>query len=256
MKANIVLLAAGFGSRLRPLTEKTPKPLVRIGPKCLLDWNLDLVRAAGFSSVFVNTHYLSEKVEQHLKSISDLEISVSHEPEILDTGGAIKNLENRFDEDTVVTLNSDALLGRDFPLRRIIQAHLDSRDGRVATLVVRKDPQADLYGALQIDASGRVSRFLDSPPPTELRLENSQGNLEKVMYTGVSVLSRKLLQMMPPEGQAFSLTRATFAKAFSEGELLQSRLYSGYFCDVGTPERLEQARLAIGTEYFQGKSVA
>ena len=82
-----MLLAAGLGLRLRPITEKTPKPLVQVAGRTLIDLCLDRVAASGIGKAVVNTHYLAGQVEAHLKRRPDMEIVISHEPELLDTGG-------------------------------------------------------------------------------------------------------------------------------------------------------------------------
>ena len=184
--ADVVLLAAGFGKRLAPLTDLIPKPLIKVADKALIDWSLELVAAAGLKRVFVNTHYLAEKLHEHLSDNSryGVEIEFSDEDPILDTGGAIKNLEDRFTTETIITINSDALLGRDFPLREMLMLHEASTDGRLATLALRADPDAERYGAVCIEPDGRVCRFLGVDYLESL-------SYRTLMYMGVSILSRK-----------------------------------------------------------------
>ncbi|OVE80018.1 hypothetical protein BVY02_01625, partial [bacterium J17] len=106
---DVLLLAAGFGSRLRPLTENTPKPLIEVGSKTLIERHLEMLAESGVQRVIVNTHYRAEQLKKYLGDGSDwgLEIVVVHESEILDTGGAIKNIlpELRFEQ--LLTINSD-----------------------------------------------------------------------------------------------------------------------------------------------------
>lgn len=238
LQADVILLAAGFGKRLAPITESIPKPLVRVSGKPLIDWSLELLASAGVRRVFVNTHYLAEQIHEHLRDASRFGIAVefSHEDPILDTGGAIKNLEDRLSFETILTINSDALLGRDFPLRELLAEHQQSSDGRMATLALREDPDAKKYGEVCVNAKGQVCRFLGKE---YLKV----GACRSLMYTGVSVLSREILDYMPSKGSVFSLTQDTYVKLLENDRVIQSLCYAGYFCDVGTKERLEQAEV-------------
>lgn len=82
-----MILAAGEGRRLRPLTDHTPKPLISVGGKMMLDHALDQLAAVGIKRCVVNTHHLADQVQAHVKELSTMEVIVSHEPELLDTGG-------------------------------------------------------------------------------------------------------------------------------------------------------------------------
>ena len=128
--ADVLLLAAGFGKRLEPLTVNTPKPLLEVGDKPLIAWNLELIARSGFSRVFINLHHLGERISEFVGDGSHWGLSVEYSKEdpILETGGAIKNIEHKLREPYLITLNSDILLGPDFSLARILEAHCQAFD--------------------------------------------------------------------------------------------------------------------------------
>ena len=234
--AEVLLLAAGYGKRLRPLTDRVPKPLIEVGGKALLDWNLQMIARAGFRRVFINLFYLKDQIRNFVGDGSRwaLDIELVEESVLLDTGGAIKNIEPWLESDSLITVNSDILLGFDFSLREVWRAHRGHPAKPLVTMVLRPDINVEQYGAIEVDASGRVCGYLGKsfgsktvPPP--------------MMYTGVQVLSRDSLLSMPERGSVFSVTRDTHLKILTEGKAIASYIYYGYWSDLGTPERLVQA---------------
>lgn len=102
-----MVLAAGFGTRMRPLTLQKPKPLFEVGGRTMLDQTLDKLLAAGIKRAVVNCHYLADHIKTHLSQRKDMEIIISHETEILDTGGGIKNILHEFGNKPFFALNAD-----------------------------------------------------------------------------------------------------------------------------------------------------
>ncbi len=143
MKA--MILAAGLGTRLRPLTNTIPKPLLPIAGTPLIVWNLLLLKQHGFRDVVINLHHLGPMIEQALGNGSryGLRIIYSREPAILGTGGGIKRAEPHFSGESVLVLNGDTLVELD--LGALCAFH-QQRDA-VATLVLRKDPEAAQVGS-------------------------------------------------------------------------------------------------------------
>ena len=236
--ADVLLLAAGFGTRLRPLTDTVPKPLVEVGGKPLIDWNLELIASAGFSRVFINLHHLGGLIKEHVRDGNAWGLNVEYfeEDPILDTGGAIRNVEPAMAHDYLVTINSDILLGHDFDLRAVLDSHTAAAGGdAIATMVLRPDPDSKAYGEIGIDGTGRVCSFLGDP-------YGSSTVSQTLMYLGVQVLSRNVVDYMPARGSVFSITRDVYPRMLEAGEVVHSAVYTGYWNDVGTPERLAQAR--------------
>lgn len=238
--AEVLLLAAGYGTRLRPLTCTVPKALVEIGGRTLLDYSLERIARAGLERVFINVFHLKGEIRRYLSTAPNwgLEIVIVEEEILLDTGGAIRNIEPMLESEFLLTLNVDALFGGDFDLGRVLKAHAENGLAPLATLVLRPDPAAEKYGELGLDTQGRVTFFLG----------RSFGEIcnRGLVYTGVQVLSRGIFSHMPPRGTVFSITKDTHLSILGSGEVICGVIYEGYWSDVGTPERLEQARLDAG----------
>ena len=235
MKA--MILAAGLGTRLRPLTNTTPKPLLSVGGTPLIVWNLLLLRASGIQDVIINLHYLGSMIEEILGDGSrwDMQIAYSYEPELLGTGGGLKAAEEFFEGDSFLVMNGDTLIDLDLP--DFLAFH--HSQGGVATLVVRDDPHAEQWGAVESDALGRILRIngqgqdqVGSPPVAHTR-----------MFAGVHILHPSLLAD-DPKGKSFSIIDS-YTRALSEGSRLLGFVHAGYWSDVGTMERYSQAQADI-----------
>lgn len=235
VQADVLLLAAGFGKRLGRVTESLPKPLVRVRGRSLIERHLEDLSRAGFSRVIINLHYLGDMIREHLGDGSrwGLEIVYSPEDPILDTGGAIKNVQHLLRESVLITVNSDTLIGNDFSYEALIAAHLAAPHLPLATLVLRRDPRATSFGEVGIDNENRISYFIDTDVPGTTTAQRG------LLYTGIQAINPILLEKMPPAGTAFSITRDTYYAVLKEQQgALQGYLYGGYWSDVGTPERL------------------
>lgn len=109
-----LVLAAGFGSRLKPLTDHTPKSLVEVGGKPMIDRVIDQIKEQGINDIIVNTHYLANKIHDHLAKRGDVKITISHEPEILETGGGVLNVMQNIANEPLLVVSSDNVLGGEY----------------------------------------------------------------------------------------------------------------------------------------------
>lgn len=233
-RADVLLLAAGFGTRLRPLTDTLPKALVQVGGRTLLEWNLELLIKAGFSRVIINLHYLKDQIKDFLGDGSrfGIEVLYSEENPILDTGGAIKNIESLLQHDNLLTLNCDIMAGRDLPLMKLLHEHQTHPSQPLMTMMLRSDPQAKSFGTVGVDGHGRVVQFLGVE-------YFGQKPEEELMFLGAQVLRRSLLAQMPAAGSIFSVTKNTLVNVLGRGGYVHSVQYDGAWSDAGTPERLQ-----------------
>ena len=228
MKA--MLFAAGLGTRLRPLTDTLPKCLVPVNGRPMIDYPLLLLRHHGIREIVVNVHHHAERVEEYLGDGSRFGVDVvySREPVLLDTGGGLLGARSFLDQDTFVIINSDVLI--DLRLDETLRFHRER--GAAATLVLRKDPRAEVYGAIWTDAEGRIRKLLHHDAPGD-----GAGALEQYMFTGVHVVEPRIFRYM--EGpEPFSITRATYPRMLTGGEPLYGFPFDGDWQDLGTPERL------------------
>ncbi len=228
-----MLFAAGLGTRLRPLTDSLPKCLVPVNGRPMIDYPLLLLRYHGIREIVVNVHHFADRVEAYLGNGSrmDVEIAYSREETLLDTGGGLLGARRLLDDGTFVVINSDVLI--DLRLDEALRFHRQRR--AAATLVLRKDPAAEAYGAIWTDGRGVIGRFLDHNAP-----RRPSGALEQYMFTGVQVVEPDIFRYMDGTGP-FSITRSTYPAMLEAGERMCGFRFDGEWQDLGTPERLRDA---------------
>jgi NDP-sugar pyrophosphorylase family protein len=226
-----IVLAAGLGTRLRPLTDSTPKPLLDVGGRPMIAYPLLLLRSAGITEVLINLHHLGGQIREALGDGArfGLRISYSEENPILDTGGAVKNAEPFLAGDTFVVANADTIV--DLDLSAMLRFH--GARGGIGTMLLREDPEVARYGAIEVDADGRVRRFLGAPG-------DAGGQLTPLMYGGVWIFDPRVFEHMQPG--VFSLTRQLAPQLLRAGELLYGYRYEGYWRVLDTPAGLEAGR--------------
>lgn len=232
MKA--MVLAAGLGIRLRPLTDSTPKPLLPLGPYPLLMWNLLLLRQHGVEDVMINLHYLGKQIQQTLGDGSQwrMHLSYSYEPVLLGTGGGIKRVEEFFEGSPFLVLNGDTIV--DLDLSRLIECH--RKKEALATMALRDDPAVERWGVIETDEDDRVLRIHgkgrtageDKVPPL------------RRMFAGVHVLDPFMLRHVP-QGGCSSIIDA-YVWWLERGAMVAGYVFFGYWSDVGTPERYAQVQ--------------
>jgi len=224
MKA--VILAAGMGTRLSPLTQETPKALVKIGDETMLEIVLRRLAAAGADAFAVNAFHLADKIARFLEERADfgLDIRLSREETLLDTGGGLKKAAPLVADGRPFFIHNVDVLS-DIDLEALYRQHAAS--GALATL------------AVQNRASSRPLLF--SPDGHLL----SRGKTEGLAFCGVSVASPELMPRLTESG-AFSLSDAYVRIAAEGGDIRAFRCDGAYWQDVGTPEKLEQARKRLG----------
>ena len=241
MKAAV--LAAGLGTRMKPLTDICPKPLLPVLNRPLLGVVLAQLEAAGCFQVAVNTHHLADQVHDFLRAEPwGFLLSVSHEPEILGTGGGLRQLGEVLREGPFLAINADILT--DLDLAEVYRAH---QPEAVSTLVLHDCPA---YNNVWVKDGAVVS--IGAPPPGG----GVYGKYEKPLaYTGVQVVEQKMMDFLPPPGQPYNLVQA-WREAMAAGERLAYITVRGHFWqDLGTPEHYLAAhqRLLAGTSFKLGR---
>ena len=235
MKA--LVLSAGYGERLRPLTEKIPKPLLDAGGHPLIHYPLLMLRQAGIVDVAVNIHHLAAQIEHTLGSgeALGLRITYSPEPVLLGTGGPLLALRDYFGKEPFVLLNCDTILGLDLP--RMIAFHREH--ATLATFALRDGGDPEAYSRIEIDAGGRIRRmrllrgrargeFDDYPAGIEQELAAA---LKPYMYCGAMVCEPAILEMLP-KTPPFSLMGGLFAPIAAQGLPLSGYVDRSFFRTV------------------------
>lgn len=239
MKA--MVLAAGQGTRLRPVTDRMPKALVPLAGRPMIEYALLLLRHYGIREIIINLHHLGAQIESWLGDGQALGLIIrySKESELLDTGGGLLKAKPFLDDGSFIVINTDALI--DLNLAAVMAFHRDKN--AAATLVLRPDDDADRFGSMDIDQEARIRRFLQHHAPGR-----PAGPTRKLMFSGVQILEPKVFDYMGATGQKFSTTRETYPKMLIAGEPLYGFCFEGFWQDLGTPQRIQQAeeRLARG----------
>jgi NDP-sugar pyrophosphorylase family protein len=201
MKA--LVLAAGLGERARPLTEKTPKPMLEVGGRPLIHYPLAMLRRAGVTQVAINVHHLAGEIQRGLRDGKSLGIDITYSPEptLLGTGGPLNALRGYFSDETFVLANSDSIL--DLDLAAMIAFHRDR--GAIATIGLFKPSDETEREHIEIDRDARIHRMrliktrnplAYTDYPAELG-DIDAASLDWFMYPGVLVLEPAIFELIP-----------------------------------------------------------
>lgn len=232
MPGKAMVLAAGLGMRMRPLTNHMPKPLVAVGGKPLIDWSLDALARAGVEEVIVNVHYFSDMLIEHLSHRSHPRVIISDEREtLLDSGGGVAKALPHFGGQRFFLLNADTFWvdGEQSNLERLSLAW---DDARMDILMLLADPRY---------ASGHAGK-MDFVMKDGGALERATTADEAgYIYAGAAILHPRLFAGTPV--QAHSLNQH-FDRAQSEGRLFGLPL-DGHWLTVGTPDAIEPAEAVL-----------
>ncbi|MDD9965062.1 MAG: NDP-sugar synthase [Myxococcales bacterium] len=218
-----MLVAAGFGTRLRPLTDELPKPAVPVANRPLGTYALSHLAAAGVRDLVINTHHLAQALrrsfEPHVGVLTSTGGGVAyvHEPRILGTGGGVKNAWRPPREGPFVVMNAKLLFAPD--VAQLLAVHTAS--DALVTLVVRPMPPFAKFGPVDVDDEGRVRAVLAEP---------RNPSLQRCMFTGVYALSPRAHALLPDQGCLF---RNGIVAWLAAGERVMAVIDSGPFADVG-----------------------
>jgi MurNAc alpha-1-phosphate uridylyltransferase len=228
-----MVLAAGLGKRMRPLTATRPKPLIEVAGQSLLDHLLERLSAAGVEKAVVNVHYLADAVEAHLnKNAHGLDISISDERGLLlETGGGMVKALPLIDADPFLVVNSDNLwIDGPADTLKLLASHWDG--GKMdALLLLVPHARASNHGGrgdFHMDRTGRLRR-------------RQRSHVAPFVYTGIQMVSKRLLDGAP-EGP-FS-TNLLWDKAMEEGRCFGA-VHQGLWFDVGTPQAIKATELIL-----------
>jgi len=228
-----MVMAAGLGKRMRPLTATKPKPLIEVGGKPLLDHVLERLRAAGVKKVVVNVHYLADAVEAHLVTRAHgLEVEISDERQLLlETGGGLIHAEPLIDADPFIAVNSDNLwVDGPADTLKLLASHWDDSkmDALLLLVPLARAENHKGVGDFHMDRSGRLRR-------------RDRSHVAPFVYTGIQMVSKRLLRDAP-EGP-FS-TNILWDRAIEEGRCFGA-VHQGLWFDVGTPKSIPMTEAAL-----------
>jgi mannose-1-phosphate guanylyltransferase len=234
-----LILAGGKGTRLRPLTMHTPKPIVPIANRPLLVYQLELLRRAEVRDVILSLSYQPQKIEDKLLDGTDHRVRISYTVEAtpLGTAGAFRHAAGLIRETTVV-LNGHVLT--DLDLNEVIEQH--RQRAAAVTIVLAPVPDPTEYGLVETDESGQVRRFVEKPSPAEVTADT--------INAGIYILEPRVLDYIP-EGEPLMFEYDVFPKLLEAGEAFYSYTWHGYWRGIGSAPGYWQANMDVLAGRFQ-----
>src|SRR6476659_3999349 len=239
MKA--ILLAGGKGTRLRPLTIHTPKPIVPIFDRPFLHYQLDLLKQVpGIDEAILSLNYQPRRIEEIFGDGSESGLAIRYvvEPEPLGTAGAVRYAGESLHE-SVVVFNGDVLTQVD--LNAVIALHRERKAQATIVLTPVENPSA--YGLVETDAQGNIQRFLEKPNADEITCDT--------INAGIYILEPETFDRIPRD-VPWSIERSFFPSLIERGETFISYVYRGYWIDIGTPNKYMQ----VHRDIMDGRYVA
>jgi len=243
MKA--ILLAGGKGTRLRPLTIHTPKPIVPILERPFLHYQLDLLKhVPAIDEVILSLNYQPRRIEEIFGDGRDSGLSIRYvvEPAPLGTAGAVRYAGESLHE-SVVVFNGDVLTEID--LAAVVSLHRERKAKATIVLTPVENPAA--YGLVETDKDGNIRRFLEKPKPEEITCDT--------INAGIYVLEPDTFDRIPKD-TAWSIERSFFPSLIERHETFVAHVYRGYWIDIGTPEKYMQVHRDIMDGRFHAKPFA
>ena len=232
-----MVLAAGLGTRLRPLTDDRPKALVEIAGRTLLEITLDRLRRFGIREVIINVHHFADMMVEYLRAHDDfaMQLEISREDDLLlDTGGGLKKAAWFFDGDAEPFILHNVDIISTIDLHAMVRVHSESQ--ALATLAV-KDRKTSRY--LLFDESRRLcGRRAGIDGPTEIARPSD--HLEALAFSGIHVISPRLLQLLTEDG-VFSIINSYLRLSGAGENILGFRTDEFYWRDLGKPPSLVEA---------------
>jgi mannose-1-phosphate guanylyltransferase len=224
----VMLLAAGRGTRLGPLGLSLPKPLVPVCGYPAIRFGLAACARAGLSDVVINLHHLGDRLRQTLDdgSAAGVRIRYSVEPDLLGTGGGIANARPLLGPGRVLIINGKVVA--DVDLAAVLRGHVAAH--AEGTLVLRDDPDPRRWGAISVDATGRVVGILAARSPIP-----AQGPVTERMFTGIHIMEPALLDRLRPV--PCDVIRDAYIPALEAGARIAAQRLEGYFAEHSTPAR-------------------
>lgn len=231
-----MVLAAGLGTRLRPLTNTVPKPLLPVANRPILEYTFSLLAGAGIGEVILNTHHLADRLEEGLRLLdtAGVRVHLSREPKILGTAGGPKKARSFFGEGTFLLVNGDFLI--DIDLQEVVDFH--RRSGARATMVLRGDERGGIF----VDSEGLIRQFLE-------QREAALPEWTRTDFTGIHLLEPEVLKLIP-RNTPWEINLQVYPEMLRRGWTVSGFLHTGYWREAGNPA----GYLAANLDVISGKA--
>ncbi len=226
MKA--MILTAGLGTRLLPLTKKWPKPLFRVGDRPVLDYLFELLKEYGFKEVTLNLHHLGELIEREVGdgSAMGLKVTYSRERELMGTGGGVKTASDLWKDEEVLVINGDNII--DLNLEKLIRVHR-ARDA-TATMAVRPGAADAAYTPIHLDRNNMVASI------------GGEADNSAHIFIGAQILTPRFIKRLPA-GKPSCLINHGYRKALKNCDGIAAMITTGYWREISTPDLYWRANL-------------
>jgi len=236
-----VVMVGGKGTRLRPLTDSRPKPILPVLDRPCLSYLIGSLAKGGIEEIILACGYRSEKMAAAIGdgSAEGIAIEYAYEDVPMGTGGAIKLLEDRLD-DTFVAVNGDVFA--DIDLKGEMNEH--RRTGASLTISLTKVDNPCEFGIARLDGTGRILEFKEKPKPEEV--------FSNLVNAGVYVVEKDILKYVP-EGRMYDFSRELTTDIMSKGYKVQGHMLNGLWMDVGRPSDLLRANITAAERLYKGK---
>lgn len=216
-----MILAAGLGTRFRPLSYKIPKPMIPVLGIPMIQHTLNILKKAGIKDVIINLHHLPHDLKTYLEKQKDFNISFSIEKELLGTGGGILKAKPFFGNERFFVLNSDFLSTID--LKDALSFHLKKK--ALATLVVKSPRRGDRYDFIALNAKNRITQF---------RAKNLKPPLKKAIFAGIHILEPDIFDHFPKHKKVFCIVRDVYMNLVEKGLPIFGSPLKGSWHDLGS----------------------
>jgi len=238
-----MILAAGFGKRLMPLTRETPKPLLPVKGKPIIVHIIEKMRDSGFDEIMINLHHLGWKIRDEIGAGEKLGVKVaySHEEEILGTGGGIKNVEDFFNgEECFLIHNGDVF--SDLPLMELVRRHLLNPASATICLVKGDDSQSGLRVIGASEEGEVVSIYAHVTPDFHGRRRIPSPTRSGIyIFSGIHILTPGIFRFLP-ENKPSCVVRDGYIPMLEAGMTINDFIHEGYWSDIGSPEIYEKIK--------------
>jgi len=216
-----MILAAGLGTRLRPLTNVVSKPMVRMAGRPCIEHAVRLLKKYGVTDIMINLHYKPEMIQEYFGdgSAFGVQISYSYEKELMGTAGGFKLAEKFFEYESALIVSGDALT--DINLKKFLQFHKENQG--IATLALKKVADSTLYGVVATEQK-RIVQFQEKP-----KREEAISNLAN---TGIYLFEPEIFEHIP-EGMFYDFGKQVFPELLAKGKKMCGYMMQEYWCDVG-----------------------